>query len=214
MKRNFLVIVGLILVLGIGSLGVSLADSKKDISVSQSVRPKCISVYDEENLLILSIEDAGKFHGDVCLCVTAAFRATQLAIFQLWNDEIPRRENFKIISALPTQGSQDCFEFITRAKTRGDFALKLPQGTDIKNLSRDNWVFTFIRKSTGEQVRIQVKEEIFSEGSEKFFSLRKKVLFGNIATKDEKKTFILTKQKLKNDFINLPLDRLFEYKKQ
>ena len=214
MKRNFLIIVGLILALGIGNSGLSLADSKEDVSVSQSVRLKPILVYDEDNLLKLSIEDAGKYHGDICLCVAVAFRATQLAISQLWNDEIPRRENFKIISALPTQGSQDCFEFITRAKTRGDFALKLPQGTDTKNLSRDNWTFTFIRKSTGEQVRIQMKEEIFSEGSEKFFSLRKKVLFGNTAEKNEKKTFILTKQKLTNAFMNLPLDKLFEYKKQ
>lgn len=213
MKRFFLVIVSLILALGIGNAGGYFADAEEDVFVSQSVRLSPVSIYDEGSLLKLSLEDAGKYHGDICLCLTVAFRAIQLAILELWKDEVPKRENFKIISAHPGKGSQDCFEFITRAKKREDFTLKLPPGTNNKNLSRDNWVFTFIRKSTGGQIRIQVKEEIFPEGSERFFSLRKTVKFEKTATKDEKKTFMLTKQKLKDAFMNLPLDRLFDYKK-
>ena len=158
MMRNFLIIAGLILAVGAGGLGVSLADSENGVSVSQSEKLRPISIYDEENLLKLSIEDVGKYHGDICLCALVAFRATQLAIAELWKparlsekeagkDEIPRRGDFRIISALPTQGSQDCFEFITRVKTRRDFTLKSPDGTNIKNFSGDNWAFTFIRIS-------------------------------------------------------------------
>lgn len=213
-KKKFMIIISLILALGIGNSGVSLADSKEGVSVFQSVRLSPVSVYDEENLLKLSIEDAGKYHGDICLCLTVVFRATQLAISQLWSDEIPKREDFKIISALPTQGSQDCFEFIARVKTRGDFILELPEGTDAVNLLEDNWSFTFIRKSTGEQIRIHVKEGIFPEGAEGFLNVRKKVKFEKTATKDEKETFELAKQELKNIFMNLSADKLFEFKKE
>jgi hypothetical protein len=101
-----------------------------------------ILIYDEEDLLKISIEDVGKYHGDVCLCLTLAFRVTQLAISQLWQDEIPKRGDFKIISACPTPGTKDCFEFITRVITRGednDFKLELPPGTDIENMRSDNF---------------------------------------------------------------------------
>ena len=213
-NRKFLIIAILIFTLGVNTSRIVLAESKEDIPVSQVTRLSPIAIYDEGNLLKLSIEDIGKYHGDVCACVVASFRATQLVISELWEDEIPKREDFKIISAHPSRGSQDAFEFITRAKTRGDFTLRLPKGTDIKNLSKDNWTFTFIRKSTGEQIRIQVKEKIFPQGSKKFFTLRKKALFKNTPTEDEKEMFMLAKQKLKNAFMNLPLDRLFNYKKQ
>ncbi len=214
MKTKPLIILSLILGLGISASGIILAKSGQDISAYQSAELSPISIYDEKNLLDLSMEDVGKYHGDICLCATVAFRTTQLAISQLWNNEIPRRGDFEIISALPTQGSQDCFEFITRAKRRGDFTLKLPGGTNIKNLSRDNWTFTFIRKSTGERVRIQLKEEIFSGGSKEFFNLRKKVEFNGTATAEEKEMFASSKQKIKKLFMSLPADKLFIFEKK
>jgi hypothetical protein len=59
---------------------------------AEKSEPPPISIYDEGNLLVLSLEDTGKYHGDICPCVVVAFRATKLAISQLWKDEIPRRE--------------------------------------------------------------------------------------------------------------------------
>lgn len=170
-----------------------------------------ISIYDEENLLELSIEDVGKYHGDICACAIAGFRATQLAIVQLWKDEIPKREDFKIISAFPGQGSQDAFEFITRAKTRGDFRLELPEGTDIVNISKENWIFIIIRKSTGEQLRIWLKEEVFPKGYKKFFELRKKVKFEKTATLEEKKALGIDAQELKQRLMSWQADRLFGF---
>lgn len=171
-----------------------------------------ISIYDEEDLLKISIEDVGKYHGDMDPCGIVGFRATQIAISQLWKDKIPRREDFKIISAFPGKGSQDAFEFITRAKTRKDFTLELPEGTSLANISMDNWVFTFIRKSTSKQIKIWLKEEVFSKGSEEFFRLRKKVKFEKTATPKEKEAFKSAKQELKKALMSLPLDKLFGFK--
>jgi len=173
-----------------------------------------ILIYDEENLLKISIADVGKYHGDVCPCLIVGFRATQLAISQLWKDGIPKREDFKIMSAFPGRGSQDAFEFITRVKTRDDFTLQLPPETDIANISKDNLVFTFIQKSTGEQIKIWLKEEVFPGGAEEFFKLRKKAKFEKTTTLENKKAFESAKQELKKALMNLPLDKLFGFEKK
>lgn len=170
-----------------------------------------ISIYDEKNLIVLSLEDVGKYHGDICPCLIAGFRATQFAILQLWRNEIPKREDFKIISALPNQGSQDAFEFITRAKTRGDFRLELPEGTNIANISVDNWVFIIIRKSTHEQIKIWLKHEVFPEGPDKYFDLRKKVKLEKTATSEDKETFKLAKQEFKQRLLGWESDKLFGF---
>ena len=163
-------------------------------------------------MLKISIEDVWKYHGDIDICAVVGFRATQLAISQLWKDEIPKRGEFKIISAFPGKGSQDAFEFITRAKTRKDFALELPEGTSLSNISMDNWVFTFIQKSTSKQIKVWLKEEAFPGGSEDFFKLRKKVKFEKTAAPEEKKAFKSAKQELKKTLMSLPLDKLFGFK--
>jgi len=168
-----------------------------------------ISIYDGEDLLELSIEDVGKFHGDICPCVAVAFKAIQSAISRLWDGEIPQRSDFKIITRCPTQGTQDVFEFITRAKTgrnrEGDFRIELPEGTSFENLSAKNFVFIFIRKSTGDSLEVRVKEEIFPEV---FFKLRNKVKSGKVAQK-EKKAFEDAKMKLKHKYMSLPADEIF-----
>jgi formylmethanofuran dehydrogenase subunit E len=168
-----------------------------------------IFIYDEDDLPEISIEDAGKYHGDACLCLTVAFRAIQLAISKLWQDEIPKRGDFKIISACPTPGSRDCFEFITRVITRGegnDFKLELPTGTDIENMRSDNFTFLFIRKSTSDSIKIQMKEGLFPDG---FFKLRKVVKYGKEFTAEEEETFWAIKRELKQKFMTLPAKEIF-----
>lgn len=170
-----------------------------------------ISIYDEEELLEISIEDVGKYHGDVCPCVVVAFKATKSAISRLWDSEIPQRSDFKIITRCPTQGTQDVFEFITRAKTgrnrEGDFRIELPEGTSFENLSAKNFAFIFIRKSTGDSLEVGVKEEIFPEG---FFKLRNKVKSGK-ATQEEKEAFEFAKRELKHRYMCLPADEIFVF---
>ena len=184
-----------------------------------SVRPHTVSellpifIYDKEDLLELSIEDIGKYHGDVCPCVAVAFRAIQAAISRLWDGEIPQRSDFRIITRCPTQGTQDVFDFTTRAKTgenrNGDFRIELPEGTSFENLSADNFAFIFIRKSTGDSLEVRVNKEIFPEG---FFKLRNKVESGKV-TRAEKEMFELVKRELKHRYLNLPTYEVFSFNK-
>ena len=172
-----------------------------------------IMIYDEEDLLEISIEDVGKYHGDVCLCLTLAYRAIQFAISQLWQDEISKRGNFEIISACPTPGSRDCFEFITRVITRekgNDFKLEIPTGTDIENMISDNFTFTFIRKSTGDSIRIRTREELFPDG---FFELRNIVKYGKTYTTEEEDNFWAIKQELKQKFMTLSANDIFVFER-
>ena len=195
---------------------VQIANLESELAAAQeqtSILPT-VSIYDEEDLLEISIEDFAKYHGDICPCGTMGFRATQLAIAQLWGGQIPVRGDFKIISACPTRGSKDAVEFITRVVTRkkgADFEVQLPEGTDIENLSFDNYVFTFIRKSTGDEVDIRVKEEIFPPG---FLEMRKKVKFEGTATEEEKKAFKQGWLKLRDGCLSLSLDEIFEFEKK
>lgn len=191
--------IGLLLLCG----GESVANSPE--KVTTEILP--VFVYDEGNLLEITIEDVGKYHGDICPCLLAGFRVTQFAISQLWKDEIPERKDFRIVSAFPGQGSQDAFEFITRAKTRGDFTLELPEGTSALSTTVDNWAFSFVRKSTDERVRIRFKKEVFPE---RFFELRKKVE-EQAATSEEKGAFGRARQELKDRLMSLPANELFGF---
>lgn len=172
-----------------------------------------IQIYDEGDLVKISIEDVAKYHGDICPCMAIGYRATKTAIDQLWGDKIPKRGDFKVITAHPGKGSQDCFEFVTRVKTRKkgkDFEFKMPEGTTRAMLTNGNFVFTFIRKSTGEKVTLSVRENIIPKD---FFMLRKKVKFDQTATPEEKKKFKSIKKGFKNNFLTLPSNELFEIKK-
>lgn len=197
MKKYILCIIICIFLLSLQSFNV-----KSQVTVPE-LTP--ISIYDEGNLLKLSIEDAEKYHGDICPCLLIGFRTIQLAIKKLWKDTIPKREDFKVISKYPGHGSQNAFEYITRAKTRNDFILDFTQGTDI---SKKNLVFIIIRKSTSQFIKIRLKEKVIPGGIEKFFKLRKKVL---TATNKEKIEFESLKNELKNRLMNWETNRIFEF---
>jgi len=196
---------------------IEAADEKAaEVRIEQKAATKLspILIYDEDKLLEITIEEVGKYHGDICVCLTIAFRATQLAISQLWRAEIPRRGDFKIISALPTPGSKDAFEFITRVITRKkgtDFDLILPEGTDKKYMANDNFTFTFVRKSTNELIKIQMNEAVFPEG---YFELRNKVTFSIpiSSTPDEERTFKQVRQKLRDSLLYFwPANKIFDF---
>ena len=173
-----------------------------------------ISIYDGDNhLLEISIEDVGKYHGHVCPCMIMAYRAIQAAFAKLWGDEMPYRYDIKIISKSPTQGTQDAFEFITRAKTRlsrkDDFRIELPQGTDIDNIKPCNFAYTFLRKSTGDVLEVQIKESIFPEG---FFQMKRKLKSGKF-TSDNRKMLEKAIGRLKAKVLNLPAEEIFIFSK-
>ncbi len=104
MKKMFMAVVGLLCLVGVFATETT---STKERVLSP------ILIYDKGHLLELSIEDVGKYHGDICPCVVVSFRAMKLAISKLWGKEIPNRKDFKIISSLPTDGSEDTFESVS-----------------------------------------------------------------------------------------------------
>nr|QNO51647.1 hypothetical protein JFJFMGFI_00046 [Methanosarcinales archaeon ANME-1 ERB6] len=182
-----------------------------EVTAAKELTYPTIPIYNDSQLLDLSIEEVGAYHGDVCICLVLGFRGTQLAIGDLWDvyeGEMPHQGDFKVIAASPTKGIRDAFRYIMNA-TGDDYVVDLPPGTNIKNLTQDNFRATIIRKSTGESVTIQVKEGVFPDG---FFELRKKVKFGipENATAEEKKAFKLLWTKTREKALYKPMDRVFE----
>jgi hypothetical protein len=164
-----------------------------------------VLIYDEEELQEISLAEVGAHHGEICPCVAFAFRSTLRAFSEeeLW-DGIPHRGDVKIISANPSDGHQMTFEYILNSSE--DVIIQPPEGTDIINITADNFVYTFINKSTNESVTIRVTEDIFPE---RFFELRTKKKLGT-ATSEEKKAFKLLWEKLKEKAMYKPVDRVFE----
>ena len=116
----------------------------------------------------------------ICTCVAASFRAALLGIKNVWGDEVPKRDDIRIISNLPTPGSCQCFQYITgnapnvKAVRKSEFHIILPNGTEVKNLSMKNlkkiamninasyYNFIICRTSTGECFTANVKDDVFS----------------------------------------------------
>ena len=182
-----------------------------EVTAAKNLTYPTIPIYNDSQLLDISIEDAGAYHGDICICLALGYRGTQLAIADLWDvyeGEMPHQGDFKVISASPTKGVRDAFKYVTGA-TGDDYVVDLPSGTDIVNLTQENFRATITRKSTGDSVTIRVKEGIFPDG---FFELRKKVKFGipENATAEEKKAFRLLWAKTREKALYKPMDRVFE----
>lgn len=182
---------------------------------------------DEEINAIIEEEFAGV--DGKCPCTSCAFRVALLGISKIWGDEIPKRDDIKIISNLSTPGSCQCFQYITGTghkieptpKTKGEFHIILPNGTEItnksiKNLKKngvntniDNWKFNISRKSTGEYFIVDVKDDVFPDD---FFELRRKVKYGTpeAATEEEVDRFRSEWEEVRNAFLTKPDWELFE----
>jgi len=175
----------------------------------------------------IRIEEIAKLHAEMhgdepmdgkpCVCVVSGFRAAQLALSNLRHEdeEIPAREDIKIISTLPTKGSQLTFKYMLGIElkpwqegTTGDYVLEPPDGTDAKHLTTGNYVFTFIRKSTNASFQVQVRPELFPEG---FFEL------GSIVeheiprepTEEEREKYEGWEMEVREKLLSLPEDEIF-----
>ncbi len=155
-----------------------------------------------------------RIEGKPCICVSSSFRAVQLAFSKLWreNDGIPKREEIKIISTLPAEGSQQAFKYILGieplSKTRGEFMLDPPAGMENNNAGVENYVFTVIRKSTNASFQVRVRPEVFPDG---FFALKRKVKKGipREATEEEQKGYEVWESELRDFFLTFSDDKLF-----
>ncbi len=182
-----------------------------ELTAAKALSYPSVQIYDGEELLTITIEDAGKYHGEgvveICPCVASAFRSTLRAFSEdLWNGT-PQRGDVKINSGHPSDGHVMTFEYILDPTED----LTIDEGADIVNITADNYVYTFTRKSTNDSVTIRVKEEIFPE---RFFELRTKCKLARMGkgdvTKEETKAFKMFKEELKEKLMYLPEDSVFE----
>ncbi|RLI93436.1 MAG: hypothetical protein DRO92_04315 [Candidatus Altiarchaeales archaeon] len=114
-----------------------------------------ISIYNRNNLINIGIRDIEKYHGGLCPGILIGFKATELAIERLWNSEVPQRDEFLItISEKVCECVIDSFEFITRARSRGNLIIKPTNKRGI------DWSFIFVRRSTDRAIEIRLKDAI------------------------------------------------------
>ncbi|HJH31058.1 MAG TPA: hypothetical protein C5S50_02470 [Methanosarcinaceae archaeon] len=172
-----------------------------EISAAKESNNLILQVYDEGELLDITLDNLDEAHGDVCMCVAAAFKAS-LTAFEAW-DGIPERGNLEIASAHPSDGHTETFEYILNSGE--DITVNLPEGTSIVNLTEENYRYCFIEKSSGNIVVVSVKENIFPDG---FFELRKRCKT-KVATPDEKSAFKLMKGEIKEKILYLPANDVF-----
>jgi len=178
-----------------------------DITVYEVVSDLSFSVYDSENgeIVDLTIEEAAACHdsGKLCLGVAVAFRASQFALSEVWSDV--DQSDLEITSAHPSDGHKATFLYVLNNST-ADYTVEMPEGTDPKNISLENYAYTFTRKSTEDSVTVHVKDNVLPD---ELFDLRKKCKAGT-ATPDEKNAVELIKRELKDEFMYWPMDELFE----
>jgi len=173
-----------------------------EMSAAKESTDLTLQIYDEGELLDITLDDLAEAHGHVCPCVASAFKVSQTA-FEAW-DGIPERGNLEIVSAHPSDGHTETFEYILNPSE--DVTVNLPEGTDILNLTIENYNYKFIEKSTGYMVVVSVKDGLFPDG---FFEMRKKCKT-KVATPDEKSAFKLMKGEIKEKILYLPAEEIFE----
>jgi len=173
-----------------------------EIVAAEEFTDLTLRISDEGELLDISLDDLGAAHDHICPCVAAAFKASQTA-FMTW-DGVPARGNLEIVSAHPSDGHNETFEYILNSSE--DATVKLPDGTDTLNLTEENYCYSFIEKSTGDMVVVSVKDDLFPDG---FFEIRMRCKT-NVSTPDEKSAFKLAKNEIKEKILYLPAEEVFE----
>lgn len=179
--------------------------------------PKDIVIEDNGEEIAISIDDVGEYameeiEGEIGsipqtehmeMFYSGAFRAASLAISEVWENEVPSRDDIRIVSSLPEPGSALCFQYITGMGPsmedmkvgEGEFEIVDVENLSIghlhelsENITADDWVFVISNISSGENYKVTVKKDVFSED---LFELRKKVVFDQTASDIEKDKFKL-----------------------
>ena len=173
-----------------------------EVMVAKELSYPEISIYDDGNLEIISLEDLP----EVCLCGICAYR-TSLEAFsygEVW-DGVAQRGDISIISAHPSDGHESTFLYILGDLT-DDYAIEAPEGTDETHLTPQNYAYRFIQKSTGDYVDVSISDDVFYD---RMYDLRTKAKLGTAST-DEKLAFQLLKSMMQEKMTYGPSDELFD----
>lgn len=126
-----------------------------------------IAIKQDGKIRKISLSDAFRFHGHSCPGLTTTFRALQYGFLLLFDKEIPEQKDLAIIVRTPISGGMDLLDLIMIGEGRSAKTAP-PQGM---KASRDSFIYTLYRKSTGTAVDIQLKPEHYPKD---FFDYKKK----------------------------------------
>ena len=190
------------------SVGVAISESAiKTVAVPEQF----IRMYNKQGKLqnLLAEEVAVEAHGHLCVCGATAFSVTQVAITQLWDQEIPTKGELAVTYHHPGKGHKEVFEYLL-----GPENVTYVKAGDPKHLTlEDNYVYTFIRKDTGATWETTMKEGVIPAG---FFDLRYQVkgfLNGWHKEKPTKFLKVAFKQKFDeavNNILSMEASEIFE----
>jgi hypothetical protein len=167
-----------------------------------------IRVVDGDRTVSITLEDAFAYHEHPCPGATVAFRAVQYGVRLLWGDATPAREDIVIFSRGPMYGVLDVFALVTKGPIRPK-ADAISQPSPVLSemrISRDSFVFTMIRRSTGEAVDLRVVGALYPDD---FFALRKKAK-QDTASPDERQQLKQYQRRLIGAIPKLKESELFE----
>ncbi len=168
-----------------------------------------ISIREHHGTVDISMDEVGKYHGHVCVCVVVSYKALQVAIDQLWGEETPERGDFRIESFLATDGAVDTFEMITRVATWDNGRHLILHGEMDESAERttEDYVFVVTRISTGESATLTLKDGLITE---EFLALRNKKHGADSISDEDLKAFKEMKKALKQKLLNIESTDLFE----
>ena len=154
---------------------------------------------------------------------SGAFRAALWGISEVWENEIPSRDDIRIVSSLPEPASALCFQYITGTgplmenlrTEEGEFEIIGVKDMSIghlhelsKDITAGDWVFEVSSISTGESCVVKVKADLFPED---LFELRKKVVFDRTASDRQEDEFRLGWSSARDAFLGTEEEyKLFE----
>jgi sirohydrochlorin ferrochelatase/sugar lactone lactonase YvrE len=172
-----------------------------EVMVAQELPYPELSIYDDDDLLTLSLEDI-----EACLCGVTAYRSSLVAFSygQVWND-IPVRGEISITCGHPSDGHEETFLHILGGLSE-DYTIDAPDGTNTTYIKPENYVYTFVQKSKENTVTVTVQDDVFPEN---MYELRTKSRLG-AASPEEKQAFKLLKSIMQERMRYSPSDELFE----
>lgn len=159
-------------------------------------------------VVTISIQDVGIYTGHICPGVAAGFKATTLALEALYGEDIPVRGKIKISTNIPSD-LLDVVSYITGA--RAFYGRDEVNHNDIvidRTLGKKPGIviMVFKRKDTGKVVKVIFnKNRLFNpKMMKKMKQLKKKVMEGKAAQKEETMMRKNLQKKVKQILFNLP----------
>lgn len=152
----------------------------------------------------ISINDLGKFHGDICPGISLGYRACQIALFQLYPGQVPLRGDQFVVSGAQRPCPTDAITYITGSRY-GNGRDSFLNGNFIFDKNLGDFSFIFASMSSGKAVKLVSRFPLPKE----FMDLKEKVRLQN-ATPEEKERFSYMGQCLSLKILTAPEKEIYE----